>query len=100
MSVEPLNQVTACNESGLSENLTKLQIPTVNLFKSLNTFLKRKKQQRIDRDAFKNLLSLDDRSLADIGVTREDVMWASNLPLSTNAALELKALKGSKKDRV
>ncbi len=31
----------------------------------------------------------DDHILRDIGVTREDVRWASNLPLTVNAALAL-----------
>jgi hypothetical protein len=33
--------------------------------------------------------ALDDFLLQDIGVTRADVRWASGLPLSVNAALEL-----------
>ena len=32
------------------------------------------------------LQDLDDHILADIGVTREDVAWAANLPLAENAA--------------
>ncbi|MGI9350782.1 MAG: DUF1127 domain-containing protein [Rhizobiaceae bacterium] len=54
-------------------------------------------QRRVDRDAFKTLLSLDDRSLADIGVTREDVLWANKLPLSQNASHELQLIKRSRK---
>jgi len=50
-------------------------------------------QRRVDRDAFKTLISLDDKALKDIGVNREDVIWASKLPLSYNAALELENLK-------
>jgi uncharacterized protein YjiS (DUF1127 family) len=32
---------------------------------------------------------LDDRMLRDIGLTREDLRWASGLPLSVNAALAM-----------
>ena len=41
------------------------------------------------RSKVRALDDLDDRMLADIGVRREEVIWASYLPLSTNAALEL-----------
>ena len=51
-----------------------------------------KKQQRIDRDAFRRLVALDDAALKDIGVTRNDVIWASQLPLSQNASLELEKI--------
>ena len=52
-----------------------------------------RQQRRTDRDAFNTLLRLDDRALRDIGVSREDVMWASRLPLTFNAAQELEKLK-------
>lgn len=41
------------------------------------------------RRAVVRLDALDDYLLHDIGVTRADVRWASGLPLSVNAALEL-----------
>lgn len=41
------------------------------------------------RRAVTKLESFDDYMLRDIGVTRADVIWASSLPLSQNAALEL-----------
>ncbi len=41
------------------------------------------------RSKIRNMLDLDDRMLTDIGVRRDEVIWASYLPLSTNAALEL-----------
>jgi uncharacterized protein YjiS (DUF1127 family) len=41
------------------------------------------------RRSVSQLDRLDDYLLRDIGVTREDVRWASNLPLSMNAAAEL-----------
>jgi hypothetical protein len=36
-----------------------------------------------------SLDQFDDHILRDIGVTREDVYWASGLPLTVNAALAL-----------
>ncbi len=56
----------------------------------LREYLQRRKQQRINRDAFAHLLSLDEHILNDMGVTRNDVVEASKLPLSVNAAVELR----------
>ncbi len=53
---------------------------------------KRRRQARIDRDAFRTMLGLEEHMLRDIGVTRGDVVWASRLPLSVNAAEELRRL--------
>ncbi len=50
-------------------------------------------QYRENRAAFDNMLELDDQALKDIGTSRDDVIWASKLPLSVNAALELEKLK-------
>ena len=36
-----------------------------------------------------SLLDLDDHMLADVGVTREDVKWALDLPFSYDPGLEL-----------
>ncbi len=57
------------------------------------------RQRRIDRQAFQHMIALDDHILHDIGVTRSDVIWASRLPLSQNAALELQKLSLQKKKR-
>ena len=48
-----------------------------------------RKMHLTDRAAFEHMLHVEDRILEDIGVTRDDVIWASKLPLSKNAALEL-----------
>ena len=58
---------------------------TTRLKEYLNTLQRR----RESRDAFKHLLSLDDALLRDVGVTRADVEWAAQLPLSVNAARAL-----------
>ncbi|WP_108879677.1 DUF1127 domain-containing protein [Anderseniella sp. Alg231-50] len=41
------------------------------------------------RSKVRALYDLDDRMLTDIGVRRDEVIWASHLPLTVNAALEL-----------
>ncbi len=51
-----------------------------------------KKQQLIDRAAFRHLLKLDESYLKDIGVSRENVIWASRQPLFVSASLELKKI--------
>lgn len=57
---------------------------------------KQARQRRIDRDAFRRLVTLDDAALRDIGVTRQDVIWAGELPLSQNASLELEKVARGK----
>ena len=61
----------------------------LKVFSTLRTYMVRKHNQRIDRQAFKHLLALDDNLLRDIGVTRNDVVWASKLPLSVDASAKL-----------
>lgn len=56
---------------------------------AIATYLARRRERRVNREAFQHMLSLDETMLRDIGVTRNDVLWASRLPLSENAALEL-----------
>ena len=41
------------------------------------------------RHKLTSLLDLDDHMLADVGVTREDVRWALELPFSHDPALAL-----------
>jgi len=60
--------------------------------KSITQFFVIRYNRRIDRQAFENVLTLDDRALKDIGLTREDVMWASRLPLSQDAAMRLQQI--------
>jgi uncharacterized protein YjiS (DUF1127 family) len=41
------------------------------------------------RQKVTNLLDLDDHMLADVGLTREDVRWALDLPFTHDPGLEL-----------
>lgn len=47
-------------------------------------------QQKIDRQAFETMLGLDDELLNDMGVTRDAVRWAVQLPLNQDAAVALR----------
>ena len=47
-------------------------------------------RQRRRRRGFKRLLDLDDQMLDDLGVLRHEVVEASHLPLSVDAATELR----------
>ena len=58
-------------------------------------FIEVRKQRRIDRLAFKHMLTLDEEMLKDIGVTRDDVIWASKLPLEINASRTLEEARRS-----
>ena len=64
--------------------------PLSRIFSRLKARFARRREHRINRNAFQTMLKLDDARLKDIGVTRSDVLWASRLPLSENAALELR----------
>lgn len=62
----------------------------LRLWSSLKAFFRRRRQQRIDRQAFENLLFLDRRVLDDLGYRHDDVQTAYRLPLSVNAAQHLR----------
>ena len=66
--------------------------PLTGFGKSFRLFVARFLELRERRDAFRSLLRLDARLLSDIGVTREDIEWASRLPLSVNASAELQKI--------
>ena len=51
------------------------------------------------RKGFKRLLDLDDHMLDDIGVLRHEVEHASRLPLSVNAATELRRISLERRRR-
>ena len=64
-----------------------LRLPMSRLAAMLET----RRQNRDRRDAFLNMLRLDDNILDDIGVTRAEVDAAARLPLHLNAADALTA---------
>ncbi|MEE9333427.1 MAG: DUF1127 domain-containing protein [Granulosicoccaceae bacterium] len=66
-----------------------LAMPIANPLIRLEAYLVKRRNRRLDRSAMKDLLSMDDNTLNDIGISRGDVQWASNLPLSVSATTEL-----------
>lgn len=71
------------------QNLNHLRNWFTNAWHEFSGQFKRRKQKRLDRQSFQQLLFAEDFVLEDIGVTRADVEWANKLPISQNAALEL-----------
>jgi uncharacterized protein YjiS (DUF1127 family) len=65
------------------------QSPIAGVWQKITTGFRNWQKRRLDRQAFQHMVTLDDPILKDIGVTRADVIWASKLPLSQNAAQEL-----------
>ena len=61
---------------------------------------RRNRQSRIDRAAFRQMLSLDDELLDDIGVTCANVEWASQLPIHQSAAQALEATRKRARPRI
>jgi uncharacterized protein YjiS (DUF1127 family) len=61
------------------------------LVRRVRQMLAARREQRIARAAFMRTTCLDDRTLEDIGVTRDEVEWAARLPLSVNASRALHA---------
>jgi uncharacterized protein YjiS (DUF1127 family) len=95
--------MTICNEMELGLTQQKYD-DKINLFgKSLlwvtkiSSFLIKRYDLYLKRQAFNNLLYVDASVLNDIGVNRADIEWASNLPLKCNAALMLEKLKAENK---
>ena len=88
-----------------AKNLTN-PIPFVSLVAGLpgrfdamiKIAIERRIQRTTDRQAFSHLLALDQHTLDDIGITRDDVFWASRLPLSINASHELEKISRSNKN--
>ena len=51
-----------------------------------------KRQYQKNQRVLSQLLNLEDNILADIGITRADVIWAKNLPIEVNATIELEKI--------
>jgi|GEM_PF-2239468 len=66
--------------------------PTGHAIHRLADALASRLQSRRRRRGFNKLLDLDAHALEDIGVTRSEVEIAANLPLSVDAATELRRM--------
>lgn len=82
------NCIANCQPS--SSVFVRLQVWAIQKADKILTQLRDVERRRKDRAAFRQMLNLDDHILRDIGVTREDVIWANNLPLSQNASCQLR----------
>jgi len=71
------------------KQLNKVATLATNPLKRIGAYLAKRHNRRVDRSAMRELLSMDDKTLKDIGISRGDVQWASNLPLSTSPTTEL-----------
>jgi uncharacterized protein YjiS (DUF1127 family) len=81
----------SCHESELScKAMGPPQGWFRGLFAKLRDHWKRRKSLIEDRRAFETMLALDEVILRDIGVSRDEVEWASRLPMEFHAARELK----------
>lgn len=68
-------------------------------FDRFQDWRKRRRQQRIDRLAFQQLLYLDDHLLQDVGYDRADLEDANKLHLDINAAAAVRMLKQEQHSR-
>ncbi len=78
-----------------SQTVQKLPTFIVSVFTRIKTSLAQRRQRKLDRDAFRNLLLLDEASLKDIGVSKDDIIWASNLAMNENASQELEKVRAN-----
>lgn len=92
--------MTCCidTNSALSVALPKEQINRLpKLLTRFTTWWLVKRQHRTNKRDLKSLLSLDERMLKDIGITRGDVTWARGLPKSVDATVELEIIARRRK---
>lgn len=61
---------------------------------------RRRRQQRINRLAFQHMRLLSDDILDDIGVTRSNVEWASQLPIHQSASQALRSTMKRARPRI
>ncbi|MBX2880213.1 MAG: hypothetical protein KTR32_09795 [Granulosicoccus sp.] len=71
----------------------------IDLLNNVQKKIRQRRELRISRDAMARLNELDDSTLRDIGLTKGDVIWASRLPLSVNAATELKIIADQRRQQ-
>ena len=84
------SEVKALKENSFSSGLKEI---ILNTWKSFLAYRKDQRQRKIDPQAFDNVLRLDERALRDMGISRDDVLWASRLPLHENAPEALNGIR-------
>lgn len=92
-----MSNITTCtsqmNFAPKSNNTSLFSRLTKGLANNVKIYLAKRHQQKLDRDAFRNLMKLDERSLKDIGISRDDVLWASTLAGHESASQELEKIR-------
>ena len=83
---------TNCNPSAHNVLTQRFFTWSQRRIDSISHWLSERRQHRMNRKAVKSLAVLDEKTLKDIGLTRGDVTWASNLPDSVSAATELEII--------
>jgi len=79
-------------QAGIHRAVSAASMKLALLCKTISKYIATRYNQRIDRQAFEQMHRLDDRMLKDLGITRQDVKWASRLPLSEDAHARLEIL--------
>ncbi|MCE8016550.1 hypothetical protein HOP62_10760 [Halomonas sp. MCCC 1A17488] len=76
-------------------------MPPLGLIHALETRWQEYRRRRRFRQRFLHLLAYDDHMLEDMGHSRDDILWASRLPLKEDAeqALEQRRAKRKAKQR-
>ena len=91
---------TICKDSSANSNALNVRLAALvgQAVRGITDKINTRHQQRIDRDAFKQLLKLDSDMLKDIGVSRDEVVYASQLPISEDAAAYLSEVSRKSKE--
>lgn len=83
---------SAVQSTGLNGRTNRLLALTQRWLNGIKGFVVTRYEQRLDRLAFQQMLTLDEHMLKDIGITRGDVIYANNLPLTEDAAKVVEAI--------
>ena len=86
------NQDSSMRRATPETLMTWMPSLVIKAVQALTHYVSRKYNQRLDRQAFNYLLTLDENLLRDIGVTKQDILWASQLPLEVDAAARIEEI--------
>jgi len=93
-----MTNITTCtsvNECHETEKRTGNTLSALagSAYEKVKAYFAMRRKRRIDRDAFNQLMTLDEKNLKDIGITRDDVRHVSSLSLHENASRELEKIR-------
>jgi len=90
--ITPCTTTNACNET-INRSSNILSAFAGSAYQKIKAFLAMRRQHSMNRDALNHLMRLDEKSLKDIGISRDDVRYVSKLALHKNAAHELEKIR-------